>query len=176
MTKPWETPQLFGKYIYILGCLLIQTRLSLKACLNPYWNKLCATGWSFFLTFPFADSLFSLMNKATGFCLLKRVSRCLDLRWTTDDRLYVTTTKKCLGAQGKSIGSEVSLYDCDDKSDLQKWECRNGTLLALKNNNLFIEMKADETIALSKTTGPNNQFTITGTSSGACTRTYRGIV
>uniref|UniRef100_A0AAX7VPN3 Mannose receptor, C type 1b n=1 Tax=Astatotilapia calliptera TaxID=8154 RepID=A0AAX7VPN3_ASTCA len=121
------------------------------------------------------DSPFSLMNKATGFCLLKRVSRCLDLRWTTDDRLYVTTTKKCLGAQGKSIGSEVSLYDCDDKSDLQKWECRNGTLLALKNNNLFIEMKADETIALSKTTGPNNQFTITGTSSGACTRTYREL-
>uniref|UniRef100_A0A669D8Q0 Mannose receptor, C type 1b n=2 Tax=Oreochromis niloticus TaxID=8128 RepID=A0A669D8Q0_ORENI len=121
------------------------------------------------------DSPFSLMNKATGFCLLKKYSRCLDLRWTTDDRLFVTTTKKCLGAQGKSIGSEVSLYDCDDKSDLQKWECRNGTLLALKNNDLFIEMKDDETIALSKTTGPNNQFTITGTSSGACTRTYREL-
>uniref|UniRef100_A0A8C4NYA1 Mannose receptor, C type 1b n=1 Tax=Dicentrarchus labrax TaxID=13489 RepID=A0A8C4NYA1_DICLA len=97
------------------------------------------------------------------------------MRWTTGDRLYAISNKKCLGAQGKSVGSEVSLYDCDDNSDLQKWECRNETLLALKSQNLFIEIKPDESIALSKTTGPNNQLTITGTSSGACSRTYREL-
>lgn len=74
------------------------------------------------------------------------------------------------------MGSEVSLYDCDDKNDLQKWECKNGTLLALKDQQLYIEAKSDESIVLSRTVGPNNHFTITGTSSGACTRTYRGIV
>ncbi|XP_041804547.1 macrophage mannose receptor 1-like [Chelmon rostratus] len=119
------------------------------------------------------DSPFSLINKATGFCLLKKLTRCLDVRWTTNDRLFVTTTRKCLGAQGKSVGSEVSLYDCDDKSDLQKWECRNETLLALKGQQLYIEVKPDESIALSRTVGPNNQLTITGTSSGACSRTHR---
>ncbi|XP_030606959.1 macrophage mannose receptor 1-like isoform X2 [Archocentrus centrarchus] len=119
------------------------------------------------------DSPFSLTNKATGFCLLKKYNRCVDLRWTTGNRLLVTTTKKCLGVQGNSVGSEVNQFDCDDKSALQKWECKNGTLLALKNQEFFIEVKADETIALSRTTGPNNHFTITGTSSGACTRTHR---
>ncbi|XP_038573589.1 macrophage mannose receptor 1b [Micropterus salmoides] len=121
------------------------------------------------------DSPFSLINKATGFCLVKRSSRCLDMRWTTGDRLFVTSSKKCLGAQGKSLGAEVSLYDCDDKSDLQKWECKNETLLALKGQQLYIEIKPDESIALSKTVGPNNHLTITGTSSGACTRTYREL-
>lgn len=98
------------------------------------------------------------------------------MRWTTRDRLFATSTKKCLGAQGKSVGSEVSLYDCDDSSDLQKWECKNVTMLALKGQQLYIEIKADGTIALSRTVGPNNRLTITGTSSGACSRTYRGTV
>uniref|UniRef100_A0A3Q1CBQ5 Mannose receptor, C type 1b n=1 Tax=Amphiprion ocellaris TaxID=80972 RepID=A0A3Q1CBQ5_AMPOC len=120
-------------------------------------------------------SPFSLSNKATGFCLLKKYSRCLDLRWTTGNRIFVTSTKKCLGAQGKSVGSEVNIYDCDDKSALQKWECRNETLLALKDQQLYIEVKADESIALSRTVGPNNHLTITGTSSGACTRTHREL-
>uniref|UniRef100_A0A3Q3KWV0 Mannose receptor, C type 1b n=1 Tax=Mastacembelus armatus TaxID=205130 RepID=A0A3Q3KWV0_9TELE len=121
------------------------------------------------------DGSFSLINKATGFCLLKRSSRCNDMRWTTGERLFATSTRKCLGVQGKSVGSEVSLYDCDDKSDLQKWECRNQTLLALKGQELYIEVKSDETVALSKTVGPNNHLTITGTSSGACSRTYREL-
>ncbi|KAK2822607.1 hypothetical protein Q5P01_022672 [Channa striata] len=119
------------------------------------------------------EAPFSLINKATGFCLLKKLNRCLDVRWTTSDRLFAITNKKCLGAQGKTVGSEVSLYDCDERSELQKWECKNGTLLALKGQNLYIEVKPDESLALSKTVGPNNHLTITGTSSGACTRTYR---
>nr|XP_046265197.1 macrophage mannose receptor 1-like [Scatophagus argus] len=121
------------------------------------------------------DSPFSLTNKATGFCLVKKLNRCLDVRWTTNDRLFVTSTRKCLGAQGKSVGSEVSLYDCDDKSELQKWECKNETLLALKGQKLYIEIKPDESTALSRTVGPNNELTITGTSSGPCSRTYREL-
>uniref|UniRef100_A0A671TZF3 Mannose receptor, C type 1b n=1 Tax=Sparus aurata TaxID=8175 RepID=A0A671TZF3_SPAAU len=128
-----------------------------------------------FLVHPSADSPFSLTNKATGFCLVKRSTRCVDVRWTTGDRLLVPTTKKCLGVQGKTVNSEVTQYDCDDKSELQKWECRNETLLALKTTQLYIEIKPDQTIALSRTVGPNNQLTITGTSSGACSRTYREL-
>ncbi|XP_075877945.1 macrophage mannose receptor 1-like [Nelusetta ayraudi] len=119
------------------------------------------------------DSPFVLMNKATGFCIVKRSTRCLDVRWTSNNRLFVTSTKKCLGTQGKTVGSEVSTFDCDDKNDLQKWECRNETLLALKGQNLYVEVRADDTMALSRTVGPNNQLTITGTSSGACSRTHR---
>uniref|UniRef100_A0A3Q3W748 Uncharacterized protein n=1 Tax=Mola mola TaxID=94237 RepID=A0A3Q3W748_MOLML len=118
---------------------------------------------------------FTLKNKATGFCLVKKFNLCADVRWTSGDRLFVVTTRRCLGAQGKSVGSEVSFYDCDDKSDLQKWECKNETLLVLKGQQLYVEIKPDETVALSKTVGPNNQLTITGTSSGACSITYREL-
>ncbi|XP_042353142.1 macrophage mannose receptor 1-like isoform X2 [Plectropomus leopardus] len=121
------------------------------------------------------DSPFALTNKATGFCLVKRTTRCLEMRWTTGDRLFVTSSRKCLGAQGKTVGSEVSLYDCDEKSELQRWECKNETLLVLKGQQLYIEVRADESVALSKTSGPNNEFTIQGTASGACSRTYREL-
>lgn len=124
----------------------------------------------------FTDSPFSLTSKATGLCILKKSNRCLDVRWTTGDRLFATMTRKCLGAQGKSLGSEVSLYDCDDRSELQKWECKNETLLALKGQQLYIEVKPDEALSLSRTVGPNNHLTVTGATRGACSRTYRGTV
>lgn len=121
----------------------------------------------------FPDSPFVLMNKATGFCIVKRSTRCLDVRWTSNSRLFVTSTRKCLGAHGRTAGAEVSTFECDSNIDLQ-WECRNETLLALKGQQLYLEVRADDTIALSRTVGPNNQLTIAGTSSGACSRTYRG--
>ncbi|XP_020490895.2 macrophage mannose receptor 1-like [Labrus bergylta] len=119
------------------------------------------------------DASFSLTNRANGVCLLKRSSRCLEVRWTTGDRLFSISNKKCIGAQGKSVGSEVNLYDCDDKSVLQKWECKNQTQLALKGTDFYIAANTDESIGLTKSPGPNSHFTITGTSSSACTRTYR---
>ncbi|KAM7379548.1 hypothetical protein PAMP_005094 [Pampus punctatissimus] len=121
------------------------------------------------------NSPFELINKATGFCLVKMYNRCLEIRWTTGDRLLIDQRNKCLGTQGKSVGSEISLYDCDENSELQKWECKNETVLALKGQELYIELTADNTAILSKTIGPNNHLTISGTSSGACTRTYKEL-
>ncbi|XP_026229722.1 macrophage mannose receptor 1-like isoform X2 [Anabas testudineus] len=121
------------------------------------------------------ESPFQLTNKATGFCLVKKDNHCNDILWTTGDRLLVQQKNKCLGVQGKSVGSEISLYDCDETNELQKWECKNETLLALKGQELYIELTADNTAVLSKTVGPNNHLTISGTSSGACTRTYREL-
>ncbi|XP_067462383.1 macrophage mannose receptor 1-like [Thunnus thynnus] len=121
------------------------------------------------------DTTFQLTNKATGFCLVKKYDMCIDTRWTTGDRLLVPWVDKCLGVQGKSVGSEISLYECDEKSDFQKWECKNETVLALKGLELYIELTADNTAILTKTIGPNTPLTISGTSSGACTRTYREL-
>ena len=122
------------------------------------------------------DSPFQITNKATGFCLAKTHGVCREIRWTTAQRLLVPFLNKCLGVQGKSVGSEVTLYDCDEASEVQKWECRNETVLALKGQELYIELNADATAVLSRTVGPNNHLTISGTSSGACTRTYRGLL
>ena len=134
---------------------------------------LLAVHW--FLSF-FTDSGFPLTNKATGFCLVKYYDWCKPVRWTTGDRLLADWPPKCLGVQGKSLGSLISLYDCDENSELQKWECKNETVLALKGQELYIDLTADNTAVLSRTIGPNNHLTITGTSSGACSRTARGNV
>lgn len=103
-------------------------------------------------------------------------AKCIDLRWTTGDRLLVQHNKKCLGVQSKSAGSEINLYDCDENSELQKWECRNEMVLTLKDQELYVELTADNASVLSKTVGANSQLTILGTTWGACTRTYRGTV
>ncbi|KAM9323120.1 macrophage mannose receptor 1-like [Pholidichthys leucotaenia] len=120
------------------------------------------------------DSPLTLTNKNTGFCLVK-TSGCLEIRWTTGDRLLVPQKNKCLGVQGKSVGSEISLYDCDETSELQKWECRNETVLALKGQEFYIDLTADNTAFLSRRAGPNSHLTISETSSGACTRTHREL-
>ncbi|XP_035994263.1 macrophage mannose receptor 1 isoform X3 [Fundulus heteroclitus] len=121
------------------------------------------------------DSEFQLTSKASGFCLVKSGTTCDNIRWTTGKRLLVPRVNKCLGAQGKSVGSEVILYDCDEASELQRWECKNETVLALQGQELYVELKADNTAVLSKSVGPNTQLTISGTPSGACTRTYREL-
>lgn len=121
---------------------------------------------------PFStDSSFQLTVKDTATCLF---DMCVSLRWTTGNRLMVEWSDKCLGAEGKTVGSGVTLYECDEKSELQKWECRNETVLALKDHELYIEVKEGNRVALSGTMGPNNHLVISGTSSGACSRTYRG--
>ncbi|KAM4727472.1 macrophage mannose receptor 1-like [Anableps anableps] len=120
------------------------------------------------------DSSFQLTNTA-GFCLVKIDSICQEIRWTTAGRLLVPGKNKCLGVQGKTVGSEVRLYDCDETSELQRWECKNETVLALQGQELYVELKADNTAVLSKTAEPNSKLTISETSSGACTRTYREL-
>lgn len=133
--------------------------------------------WSLVLfcnVFSSTDSQFQLTSTSGGFCLVKINAKCRDVRWTTSDRLLVQENKKCLGVLSKTEGSEINFQDCDENSELQKWECRNETVLALKDQDLYIELNADNAAILSKTVGANNHLTIAGTVSGACTRTYRG--
>uniref|UniRef100_A0A3Q2VLE5 Mannose receptor, C type 1b n=1 Tax=Haplochromis burtoni TaxID=8153 RepID=A0A3Q2VLE5_HAPBU len=125
-----------------------------------------------FLCLASDDSQFQLINRATGFCLVKLNNHCNDIRWTSGDRLLVQNKNKCLGVQGKTVGSEVNLYDCDETSELQKWECKNETVIALKGQELYIDLTADNTAVLSNKVAPSSHLTISGTSSGACTRTY----
>uniref|UniRef100_A0A674MM68 Mannose receptor, C type 1b n=1 Tax=Takifugu rubripes TaxID=31033 RepID=A0A674MM68_TAKRU len=120
-------------------------------------------------------STFVLTGRTTGFCLSKRYTSCNSIRWTTGDRLLFPWNKKCLGVQSKSAGSGINMFDCDENSELQKWECRNETILALKDQDLYVELTADNTAVLSKTVGANNHLTISGTSSGACMKTYREL-
>ncbi|KAL0967011.1 hypothetical protein UPYG_G00303400 [Umbra pygmaea] len=97
------------------------------------------------------------------------------LRWVSAGRLYYTKEKKCLGVSGKTEGSSVIHYDCDEKSDLQQWECHNNTLLTLKGQKLYLHINADSKLVLSKDTGPRSHWVIYGTTEGPCTKTHREL-
>ncbi|CAL8367040.1 unnamed protein product [Boreogadus saida] len=141
--------------------------------------RIAAVAFAFFIqTFPCLasdDSPFILVGKSSDACVVPRTRDCYQIRWTSANRLMVTGLKKCLGAQGMSVGSSISQYDCDDRSSLQKWECRNGTLLALKGSKYYMTLKPDKSLVLSSNIGPNNEFVIRGTGAGACLRTHREL-
>ncbi|XP_030220618.1 macrophage mannose receptor 1b [Gadus morhua] len=139
--------------------------------------RIAAVAFVFFIqTFPCLasdDSPFILVGKSSDDCVVSRGRDCSQIRWTSANRLMVTGQKKCLGAQGMSVGSSISQYDCDDRSNLQKWVCRNGTLLALKDSKYYMMLKPDKSLVLSSNIGPNNEFVIRGTGAGACLKTHR---
>ncbi|KAL0967012.1 hypothetical protein UPYG_G00303410 [Umbra pygmaea] len=122
---------------------------------------------------PETDGPFVLYNADSRSCL----GPCDPgaLRWVSAGRLYYTKDKKCLGVSGKTEGSSVIHYDCDEKSDLQQWECHNNTLLTLKGQKLYLHINADSKLVLSKDTGPRSHWVIYGTTEGPCTRTHREL-
>ncbi|KAL0967020.1 hypothetical protein UPYG_G00303530 [Umbra pygmaea] len=119
------------------------------------------------------DGPFVLYNEGSHTCLGPCDSRVV--RWVSAGRLYYTKEKKCLGVSGKTEGSSVGHYDCDEKSDLQQWECHNNTLLTLKGQKLYLHINADSKLVLSKDTGPRSHWVIYGTTEGPCTRTHREL-
>ncbi|KAL0967023.1 hypothetical protein UPYG_G00303570 [Umbra pygmaea] len=122
---------------------------------------------------PETDGPFVLHNEDSHSCL----GPCDPgaLRWVSAGRLYYTKEKKCLGVSGKMEGSSVIHYDCDEKSDLQQWECHNNTLLTLKGQKLYLHINADSKLVLSKDTGPRSHWVIYGTTEGPCTKTHREL-
>ncbi|KAM9789405.1 LOW QUALITY PROTEIN: macrophage mannose receptor 1-like [Neosynchiropus ocellatus] len=106
-------------------------------------------------------------------CLRVGGGPCTQFVWTSGDRLLVVATSKCLGAQGQTPGSGVSLYDCDETSELQKWECRNNHGISLKGHELYIQLSQHGEPKLTRTFTILNRFQIDQTGRDACTETFR---
>ncbi|KAJ8011011.1 hypothetical protein DPEC_G00053770 [Dallia pectoralis] len=117
------------------------------------------------------DGPFVLINASSQKCLGSCNSDTL--RWLSEGRLYFTREGKCLGVSGTTEGSNVGYNDCDGVSDLQHWECHNNTLLSLKGLTLYLQMNNNNKLVLSKDTGSQSHWVISGTTEGPCTRTHR---
>ncbi|KAL2097652.1 hypothetical protein ACEWY4_006859 [Coilia grayii] len=96
-------------------------------------------------------------------------------RWTSNDRIFNVNLKKCLGAGSKADGSGLQWYTCDDKSDLQKWECNNNTLLTLKGTDLFLSQEENTVLRLTQDNSTASQWLIHGTEEGLCSRPYQEL-
>ncbi|XP_062381630.1 macrophage mannose receptor 1-like [Sardina pilchardus] len=95
-------------------------------------------------------------------------------RWTSNDRILNVNAKRCLGAGSKADGSGLQWYICDETSELQKWVCKNDTLLNLKGTNLFLSQDG-ENPKLTQDIGAASQWLIHGTTEGLCSQPYQEL-
>nr|XP_015210001.1 PREDICTED: macrophage mannose receptor 1 [Lepisosteus oculatus] len=98
-------------------------------------------------------------------------------RWVSENRLLSVSQKLCLGAVSKKDWVKVLLFPCDEKAELQRWECKNDTLFALKGADLYFNYgnKNEKNIMLYKGNGLWSKWRIYGTKDDLCSRGYEDI-
>ncbi|KAL7976612.1 hypothetical protein Chor_008561 [Crotalus horridus] len=85
--------------------------------------------------------------------------------------------KLCLGVASKIDWTPVELYPCNSTNSLQKWECRNDTLFAIHEANLYFNYgnKNEKRIMLYKGSGLWSRWKVHGTKDDLCSRGYEDL-
>uniref|UniRef100_A0A8C8RHJ4 Macrophage mannose receptor 1 n=1 Tax=Pelusios castaneus TaxID=367368 RepID=A0A8C8RHJ4_9SAUR len=98
-------------------------------------------------------------------------------RWVSEHQLMSVALKLCLGVPSKKDWVPITLYPCDKASELQKWECRNETLVGIQGEDLFFNYgnKQEKNIMLYKGSGVWSRWKIYGTTDDLCSRSYEDI-
>lgn len=88
-----------------------------------------------------------------------------------------TAFKLCLGVPSKLDWVPVTLYACDSKSEFQKWECKNDTLLGIKGDELYFNYgnRQEKNIMLYKGSGLWSRWKVYGTTDDLCSRGYEAM-
>lgn len=135
-------------------------------------------------TYFCAGGNFLIYNVDYNKCMtsfLERLTTCdpfstqQQFRWTSENRILNTITKKCLGVGSKAVGKKLQWLKCEDDSDLQKWECHGDTLLRLKNESLYLAVNDNGVPVISADTGIKSKWTIHGTLNSICSLPYEGM-
>ncbi|NXO79202.1 MRC1 protein, partial [Sitta europaea] len=137
--------------------------------------------------FSFTDiKTFLLYNKVNRLCLEASIAQSVrtatcnqdnesqKFRWITDHQLMSVKLKLCLGVPLKKDQAMVTLYPCNQKSELQWWECRNESLLAIRGEDLFFTPGNEEhdNILLKKELSAKNKWNIYGAMEVLCSQGY----
>ncbi|GAB0184746.1 macrophage mannose receptor 1-like [Grus japonensis] len=80
----------------------------------------------------------------------------------------------CLGVLSKEDQAVITLYPCNQTSELQWWECRNESLLAIQGEDLFFSPGYEEhdNVLLKKGLSAKNKWKIYGDMDVLCSRGY----
>ncbi|NWW74487.1 MRC1 protein, partial [Climacteris rufus] len=139
------------------------------------------------VSFCFTDiEIFLLYNKIDRLCLEASIAQSVrtatcnqdneaqKFRWITDHQLMSVKLKLCLGVPLKEDQAMVTLYPCNQKSDLQWWECRNESLLAIRGEDLFFSPGNEEydNVLLKKGLSAKNEWKIYGAMDVLCSQGY----
>ncbi|NXD18944.1 MRC1 protein, partial [Spelaeornis formosus] len=143
-----------------------------------------------YVLFCFTDiKTFLLYNKINGLCLEASIAQSVrtatcnqdnesqKFRWITDHQLMSVKLKLCLGVPLKKDQAMVTLYPCNQKSELQWWECRNESLLAIRGEDLYFSPGNEEhdNVLLKKQLSVKNTWKIYGTVEVLCSQGYEEI-
>lgn len=136
----------------------------------------------------YASSTFQIFNEVHNRCAEVRESRSLtaapcdtnstaqQFQWLPGGRLLNMAARRCVGAQRKASKFPVHLYPCSERSELQRWECPNDTLLALRGVDLYFNYGNNRLmlIMLYTGTGPWSRWVIHGTQDSVCSWSCEG--
>nr|XP_009671984.1 PREDICTED: macrophage mannose receptor 1-like [Struthio camelus australis] len=138
-------------------------------------------------TLQLADiEIFLIYNKASKLCLQASIAQSVrtatchqdnesqKFRWVTDHQLMSVKLNLCLGVLSKEDQAAITLYPCNQISELQWWDCRNESLLAIQGEDLFFSPGNGEhdNVMLKKGLSAKNNWKIYGTTDVLCSHGY----
>ncbi|XP_034257827.1 macrophage mannose receptor 1-like isoform X1 [Pantherophis guttatus] len=140
--------------------------------------------------FQISDSdTFLIYNENLHLCLKLQESRSFtfeicdkfnewqNFKWVSDYQLLNMAVKLCLSVPSNSSMVSVTLSPCNETIELQKWECRNNTLLALVKQDLFLNPANghENGIILSENHSAKSVWKIYGTKKSLCDQKYEAL-
>lgn len=98
-------------------------------------------------------------------------------RWASESRILSLSLKLCLGATEIKDWVKVVLFECDESSDLQHWQCKNETLFGLKDQDLHLNWgnRNERNIMIYKGSGLWSRWRIFGTLGDLCSKGFQEI-
>ncbi|KAL1006843.1 hypothetical protein UPYG_G00077910 [Umbra pygmaea] len=98
-------------------------------------------------------------------------------RWTSQSRLLSISLKLCLGAQEMKSWVKVLLFPCDEKSELQQWQCKNETLFGLKDKELHFNYGNfnEKNMMIYHGSGSWSRWNIYGSQRDLCSKGYQEV-
>ncbi|CAM4596068.1 macrophage mannose receptor 1-like [Lepidochelys kempii] len=98
-------------------------------------------------------------------------------KWVSGHQILSMAFKLCLGVPSMKDQAAITLYPCNKTSELQQWECRNETLLAIQGEDVFFSSAHGEErkAMLSKGSGLWNRWKIYGTTESLCSQGYEDM-
>uniref|UniRef100_A0A673W116 Macrophage mannose receptor 1 n=1 Tax=Salmo trutta TaxID=8032 RepID=A0A673W116_SALTR len=135
------------------------------------------------------DSSFLIYNQEHNKCVLvvsasqvtvapcDHTSQNQQFRWASQSRLLSISLKLCLGAQDLKDWVKVLLFPCDEKSELQHWQCKNETLFGLKDKALHLNYgnRNEKNMMIYQGSGSWSCWKMYGTQKDLCSKGYQEV-
>uniref|UniRef100_A0A803U068 Mannose receptor C-type 1 n=1 Tax=Anolis carolinensis TaxID=28377 RepID=A0A803U068_ANOCA len=137
----------------------------------------------------FVPDTFLIHNEYLGHCLQPQISLSIipmscnkdndwqHFKWASEDQIVNMGTKRCLAVTSRTSLAPLTLSPCNKTSELQRWVCKNETLLALRDENLFLQPGSGwkDNVILSQTISTKSVWTVYGTRNGLCSKGYEAL-